>query len=231
MAEPSGFLYPMTTADDGASRAGDMGDLLDDLAASATAKAVESATTTAASIADHESELAALAAGMADRIGAGGRVFTCGNGGSATDAEGVAALFREPPRGRPVPALSLVSDLAIVTALANDVGFERVFARQLRVHARPVDIVMGFSTSGNSDNVLQALRAGHDDGLLAVGFAGDRGGEMAVADFLDTCLVVSSTSIHRIQEAQSALAFDLWGRVQDLLERESANTVHDPGAA
>ena len=95
---------------------------------------------------------------MAERFRGGGRLFAFGNGGSATDAEGAVELFAEPAVGRrPLPALSLVDDRAVLTALANDVGFELVFSRQLIAHARPGDIAVGFSTSGDSVNVLRAF--------------------------------------------------------------------------
>ena len=87
---------------------------------------------------------------MAERFAHGGRLFSFGNGGSATDAQGTAELFRHPPHGRPLPALSLVDDQAVLTALSNDVGFELVFSRQLIAHAAAGDIAVGFSTSGDS---------------------------------------------------------------------------------
>ena len=94
---------------------------------------------------------------MAGRFREGGRLFAFGNGGSASDAESAVALFRDPPRGRPLPAMSLVDDRGVLTALANDVGFDVVFSRQLIAHARSGDIAVGFSTSGDSVNVVRAL--------------------------------------------------------------------------
>ena len=111
---------------------------------------------------------------MAHRFQHGGRLFTFGNGGSATDAEGTAELFRAPTERPPLAALSLVDDRAVLTALANDVGFELVFSRQIIAHARPGDIAMGFSTSGDSVNVLRAFDEAARRGLLTIGLCGLR---------------------------------------------------------
>ena len=113
---------------------------------------------------------------MAERFAAGGRLFTFGNGGSATDAEAVAHLYTEPPWGRALPARSLAEDQAVMTALGNDVGFELVFSRQLIAHGRADDIAMGFSTSGNSDNLMRAFAEARKQGMLTVGIAGTDGG-------------------------------------------------------
>jgi hypothetical protein len=119
-------------------------------------------------------------------------LFTFGNGGSATDAEGTAELFRDPPRGRPLPAISLVDDRAVITALANDVGFELVFSRQLIAHARAGDIAIGFSTSGDSVNVVRprgsSAPGAHD---RPGGHAGGDGRERRV----EHCFVVRSASV------------------------------------
>jgi len=206
------FLYPFIEADER-----DAGPLLADLAASAEAKAAASRELVRRTLAALAPELAAAAAAMARRFLAGGRLLTFGNGGSSTDAAAVAMLFAHPPRGRPVPARSLVADHAVVTALANDVGYELVFSRQLDATARRDDIALGLSTSGGSANVLRALTEARRRGLLAVGLAGYDGGSMVVDGVVDHCLVVRSDSVHRIQETQTAVVFDLWERVQALL--------------
>jgi len=156
---------------------------------------------------------------MAHRFRHGGRLFTFGNGGSATDAEGTAELFRDPARGRGVPAMSLVDDRAVLTALANDVGFDLVFSRQIIAHARPGDVAMGFSTSGDSVNVIRAFDEAARRGLLTIGLSGYDGGAMAVSEVVDHCLVVGSESVHRIQEAQDALVLELWSVVQRCLDQ------------
>lgn len=214
MTEPTDFLYPMVDHGVAVDHHVEVDRLLADLAHSAAEKMQASATITSEALEIHGPQLDAVADAIARRVETGGRLFTCGNGGSATDAEGMASLLRAPPDGRPIAARSLVADMAIVTALANDIGFDAVFARQVMAHGTDRDVLIGFSTSGNSTNVLEAFRAAHERGLLTVGLAGDTGGQMARSDHLDHCLVVAATSIHRIQEAQSALAFALWQRVQ-----------------
>ena len=144
---------------------------------------------------------------MADRFRRGGRLFTFGNGGSATDARSLASLFGRPPVGRPLPAGCLADDPAVLTALANDVGFELVFTRQLIAHAGPDDIAVGISTSGNSRNLLRALGHTARTGLLTLGLAGYDGGDMQGCGAVDACFVVESDSVHRIQEVQAALAW------------------------
>jgi len=208
------FLYPFIEGDER-----DSGPLLTDLAASAEAKAATSHALRDATLAGLDADLDATAAAMASRFEAGGRLFAFGNGGSSTDAAGVVALFSHPPSGRPLPARSLVADHAVLTALANDVGFELVFSRQLIATGDPADIALGLSTSGGSLNLLRAFEEAERRGLLTVGLAGYDGGSMAVAGTIDHCLVVRSDSVHRIQETQSAVVFDLWGRVQRRLDR------------
>jgi D-sedoheptulose 7-phosphate isomerase len=218
--ESTDFLYPMI---DGTEDAGDVEALLDDLASSASGKTATSGRLTTTTLAALDGQLDATAAAMAARFDAGGRLFTCGNGGSATDAEGVASMFSLPsPGARPLAARSLVADVSILTALANDIGFEVVFARQLMAHGREADMVMGFSTSGNSANVIAAFERGAEAGMLTVGLAGYEGGAMAGCDSLQHCLVVRSDSVHRIQEAQSATAHELWRRIQRRLGDRAA---------
>ena len=147
----------------------------------------------------------AAAAAMASCFDGGGRMLAFGNGGSATDAAGTVDLFRRPPHGRPLPALSLVDDQAVLTALANDVGFELVFSRQVIAHGRSGDIAVGFSTSGDSVNMLRAFEEASQRGLVTVGLCGYEGAAMAVSDAVQHCLVVRSESVHRIQETQDAL--------------------------
>jgi len=207
--EATGFLYPFIEEEER-----DPSSLLTALAQSAGVKALETAALSQESLAAYGKELKVIAQQMADRFRAGGRLFAFGNGGSATDAAGLAALFAEPPHGVGLPARSLVQDEAIVTALGNDVGFELVFSRQLIAYARAHDIAVGYSTSGNSDNVIRAFKEANSRGLLTIGFAGYEGGAMAACSELDHCLVVRSSSVHRIQESQSALSYALFELVQ-----------------
>jgi D-sedoheptulose 7-phosphate isomerase len=208
-AEPTGFLYPFIDAEER-----DVGALMTELVASARAKFGESASLRTATLTRCAEKLEDAAAAMAERFRRGGRLFAFGNGGSATDAQGTAELFRLPPYGRALPALSLVEDQAVLTALSNDVGFELVFSRQVIAHAKADDIAVGFSTSGDSPNILCAFDEAARRGLLTVGLCGYEGSGMAVSDAVRHCLVVRSESVHRIQETQDAMMFALWESVQ-----------------
>ena len=218
--EGTDFLYPFIEATER-----DSASLLTDLAASADAKAAESRRLRAETLARYEGELAAIGSEMCGRFVAGGRMFTFGNGGSATDAAAMAALFVRPPAGRALPARSLLADQATLTALGNDVGFDLVFSRQLIAHAGANDIAIGFSTSGNSDNVINALTEAKRRKMLTIGLAGYEGGQMLHDAGLDHCVVASSDSIHRIQETQDAVVLAIWSRIQQLLAAEGEGDV------
>jgi D-sedoheptulose 7-phosphate isomerase len=148
---------------------------------------------------------------MASAFGSGGRLLAFGNGGSSTDAQDLASLFLSPAGdARPLPAFGLTNDIAVVTALSNDIGFDVVFARQLGAFGRSGDIAVGLSTSGNSANLLRAFDEAARKGMLTVGIAGYDGGKMAELDTIDYLFVVPSPSVHRIQEAQTTLYHALW---------------------
>jgi D-sedoheptulose 7-phosphate isomerase len=165
--------------------------------------------------------LAACAAEMAARFTAGGRLLAFGNGGSATDAQQLVTVFLQPGgSARPLPALGLASDPAVLTALSNDVGVEVVFARQLAALGAPADIAVGLSTSGNSENLLRALREAAGRGMLTIGIAGYSGGQLADLDCLDYLFVAPSASVHRIQEAQATMYHVLWELCQAELAGE-----------
>lgn len=210
--EGTGFLYPFLGADDRDASA-----LLADLAASARAKAATSAELRRSTLQECAALLAAAGEAMAERFAAGGRMYTFGNGGSSTDAATLAELFSRPPHGRPLTAWSLAADQAVVTALGNDVGFELVFARQLIAHSGPADIAVALSTSGSSKDLTAALGEARRRGLLTVGFAGYDGGRFAADDGADFCFTVRSQSVHRIQESQALLGYQLWSTVQERL--------------
>jgi len=159
-------------------------------------------------------QLEACARAMAGRFSAGGRLLTFGNGGSSTDAAAVAGVFLAGGDGsRPLPALTLTADVAVLTALGNDVGFDVVFARQVAAMGRRGDIALAVSTSGGSENVIRALDEAGRRGLLTIGLAGYHGGRMAETD-LDFLFAVPSSSVHRIQEAQTTMYHVLWSLVQ-----------------
>jgi D-sedoheptulose 7-phosphate isomerase len=140
----------------------------------------------------------------------GGQLLAFGNGGSARDAESAAQLFLAPPRGRGVRARSLAADPGLVTALANDAGFDVVFARQLAAAGRPADVALGLSTSGDSENLLRGFAESRRRGLATIGLAGYAGGRLAAEGGPDVLLVVPSDSVHRIQEVQRSLLHALW---------------------
>lgn len=222
-AEATGFLYPFIEAEKR-----DASDLVAALARSAQAKMRDSTALRRATVASSAATLARLAGTMAARFATGGRLFAFGNGGSATDAESAVALFRDPPWGRALPALSLVEDRAVLTALANDVGFDLVFSRQLMAHARRGDMALGISTSGDSTNVRVALAEGRRRGMLTIGLCGYGGGAMLDDPVIDVCLVVDSDSVHRIQETQDALVLHLWAALQHHLESGTAEPEETP---
>jgi D-sedoheptulose 7-phosphate isomerase len=166
-----------------------------------------------------ESEAAAIsqiAAAIAERLERGGKLIAFGNGGSATDANDLVSDCMDPPPGWGViPAVSLSAEPANVTAIANDIGTEAIFTRQLIAHARPEDVAVGISTSGDSANILAALAEARKRGLLTVGIVGYDGGRILGERLADHAIVVRSDYIPRIQEVQASIYHVLRG----LLER------------
>jgi D-sedoheptulose 7-phosphate isomerase len=152
----------------------------------------------------------------------GGRMLAIGNGGSSCDAAHFAVEFLHPiTAGRPaLPAINLVADNAMLTAVGNDVGFEHIFARQVIAHGRPGDGLVGFSTSGNSPNLLCAFGRAREMNMTTIGMAGGDGGEMRRSPDIDHCLVVATDSIHRVQEVHVAAYHILWDLVHTLLADE-----------
>jgi D-sedoheptulose 7-phosphate isomerase len=223
--DPAGIqaLYPFLYAD---ARV-DLDAVLAEVGRSTAAKAAEIVALRRSVLANEADRLTACAADMAGRFAAGGRLYTFGNGGSSTDAAEVATTFLHPPRGPALPALSLAADVAVVTALSNDIGFEVVFARQLAALGRRVDTALGLSTSGGSTNVIRAFEEANRRGMLTVGLAGYDGGRMAELDALDYLFVIPSPSVHRIQEAQTTVYHVLWELTQTALAAgEPATTAH-----
>ena len=150
----------------------------------------------------------------------------CGNGGSATDAQHIAVEFMHPITvGRKaLPAICLTNDMAMVTAVANDVGFDDIFTRQIIALASEGDVLLGISTSGNSENLVHAFDTARRLKLITIGFAGDEGGkmlEMSGRSLLDFCLTVPTSSIHRIQETHVALYHIMWDMVHTFLQDKS----------
>lgn len=128
------------------------------------------------------------------------RVYLIGNGGSAADAQHIAGelIGRFKMNRRPLPAVALTTDTSVITALANDFGYDTCFTRQIEALVAPGDIVIAFSTSGNSKGILHAVQAAKDIGAVTIGFTGKDGG--LLKDAVDVCLRAPSSNTPRIQE-------------------------------
>ncbi|MFG3436874.1 SIS domain-containing protein [Nonomuraea sp. NPDC047897] len=219
----TGVRYPFAAPDGDTTR--------EELVRSTAAKAAESAELRLRVLDGLGPALAACARAMAAAFRAGGTLLTFGNGGSSTDAQAVAQLFLTPGRGgRRLPAISLTGDSALLTALANDVHFDVVFARQLAALGRRGDIAVALSTSGGSANVLLGLEAARRAGMVTVGFAGSGGGRMAADALADHLFVVPSSSVHRVQEAQATLCHVLWELVQRAMDGAASDGAAPGGA-
>jgi D-sedoheptulose 7-phosphate isomerase len=167
-------------------------------------------------------EVAAVARRLVDAFERGGRLFSFGNGGSACDAQHLAEelVGRYRRERRPLPAASLSADAAVLTCIGNDFGFAEVFARQVRGHARAGDVVVGFTTSGRSENVVRALEAARELGATTVLFGGGDG--RPAADHADHALVVPSSSTARVQEMHVLLLHALLEPVDSWAAGEEA---------
>ncbi len=165
-----------------------------------------------------------IAAGqaMARAFAKGATLFAFGNGGSTTDAQDLVVELIDPPfpNWSPLPAVALTNDIAVVTAVANDVGFDNVYARQVIAFGQQGDIAFGISTSGNSTNVLVALAQAKKQGLLTVGLAGYDGGKMMHSPAVDFCINSPSDHIPRIQEAQATAYHALVEVIHALLNKK-----------
>lgn len=164
----------------------------------------------------------AAAQAAARAFAQGATLLAFGNGGSATDAQDLVGELIHPPcaGARPLPALALTGDTAVITAVANDVGCENIFARQIIAFGRMGDIAVGISTSGNSPDMLRAFEQARSQGLLTIGLAGYDGGRMARSPALDFCLVVPGEYIPRIQEAQATVYHALLELIFALLREQ-----------
>ena len=154
---------------------------------------------------------------MADALGRGGKLLLFGNGGSAADAQHIAAEFvgRFARDRAPLPAVSLATDTSALTAIGNDYGFEQVFARQIRALGRPGDVAVAISTSGRSPNVIAGVEAAHERGLGTIGLTGGSGGRLA--GIVDIPVAVPSACAARIQECHITVGHVLCEIVESLL--------------
>ena len=206
----SSFLYPFL-----AESETDVDAVLADVRASVLAKSEEIGELRAQTLTEGREELSAAAAALRARLDAGGRLLALGNGGSATDAMDAVADMRCPPPPWPArPALDLTEDSAIVTAIANDIGTDAIFARQVIAHGREGDVLLAMSTSGNSANVIEALAEARRGGLETIAMVGYDGGRVAADRLADHVVVTRSEHIPRIQEAQASA----WHVLRELVE-------------
>ena len=204
-AGTSAFLYPFLEPADV-----DLDVLCDDVAASVLLKAREIDDLRVRTIGDG-SAVAGAAEALRRSLAAGGKVLAFGNGGSATDAMDLVADLRDAG----MRALDLTADTAILTALANDVGVEVLFQRQIIAHARAGDVALAFSTSGGSANIVAALAEARSRGLLTIAILGYDGGRIAAEHRADHVIVAPSEHVPRIQEAQATVYHLLCERVRE----------------
>jgi D-sedoheptulose 7-phosphate isomerase len=197
----AGFLYPFL----GTEKQGTT-DLVDEVASSILMK-VRDDTELRSQVARGESEqIGAAVAAIHQRLQRGGKLIVFGNGGSATDANDLAIDCVLPPHGyKPVPAVSLALEPANITAIANDIGTDAIFLRQLIAQACPDDIAVSISTSGGSRNIIMALEEARKRNLLAIALLGYDGGEIKRRRLADFPIVVACDYIPRIQEVQASI--------------------------
>lgn len=155
-------------------------------------------------------DIAVLSQKMAARFRDGHKLWVMGNGGSACDAQHIAVEFIHPiiEKRRALPALDLVSQIPVLTAISNDKDYARIFIDQIELWGRPGDMAIAISTSGNSPNLIYALEAARSRDILTIAFSGKDGGRLV--DAAEYCFTVPSYSIHRIQESHVALLHILW---------------------
>ena len=200
-AGAASFLYPFL-----GQREHDLDAVLADVRGSVLMKADEVQDLRVRTLSESRAPLRAAARALHDALAGGGRLLALGNGGSATDATDVVADFVAAPAQWGWPArraLDLTADTAIITALANDIGSDVIFSRQVIAYGRPGDVLLSLSTSGNSASVLSALVQARRQGLAAVALVGYDGGRVAAERLADHIVISPSQHIPRIQEAQA----------------------------
>jgi len=169
--------------------------------------------------------LETICAAVAERFGQGGKLLLFGNGGSAADAQHIAAEFvgRYMCERAAIPAMALTVNSSTVTAVANDFGYTEVFARQVAAFGKKNDAVIGISTSGNSPSVLGGIAAARERGILTIGFTGGNGGQLRGT--VDLCLAVPSTATPRIQECHILAGHIVSGYCERVLVEQAAKSV------
>lgn len=187
-------------------------------------KASESAKIKTDFFEENQDRILEAALTLAQAFHSGHKLMVCGNGGSATDAQHVAVEFMHPITvgRRALPSICLTNDMAMVTAVANDVGFDDVFVRQIVALGQEGDVLLAISTSGNSENLLRAFETARRLRIVTIAFSGNDGGEMARVSregLVDFCFTVPTSSVHRIQETHVTLYHILWDLVHEFLQR------------
>jgi D-sedoheptulose 7-phosphate isomerase len=199
-AGASSFLYPFL-----GEQEEQLEPVLDDVRRSVLMKSREIGELRMQTLRENGPTLTAAAAELRGRFESGATLLALGNGGSATDAMDAAADFRSPQDERvPRPAIDLTEDTSILTAIANDIGPDAMFSRQVIAYARPGDAVLAFSTSGNSPNVIDALAEARRRGSMTIAMVGYDGGQIAAQGIADHAVITRSEHIPRIQEAQAS---------------------------
>jgi D-sedoheptulose 7-phosphate isomerase len=197
----AGFLYPFLGQEKQKT-----GDLLSEVAASIRMKVQDDSRLRAQVAQEQSGSISNASLAIHERLARGGKLIIFGNGGSATDANDWAIDCVCPPSGyHPVPAISLALEPANISAIANDVGTDVIFLRQLIAHARPEDVAIGISTSGGSRNIIMALEEARKRNMLTVALLGYDGGEIKRRQLADFPLVVQCDYIPRIQEVQASI--------------------------
>jgi D-sedoheptulose 7-phosphate isomerase len=197
----AGFLYPFLGKEKQETR-----DVVAQVASSIRMKVRDDALLRERVAKEESEKIAAAAHAIRERLAGGGKLILFGNGGSATDANDFAIDCVMPPAGyKPVPAISLSMEPANLSAIANDVGTELIFQRQLIAQAKPGDVAFGISTSGGSKNIVAALEEARKRNLLTVALLGYDGGEVLRRGLADFPLIVRSDYIPRIQEVQASI--------------------------
>jgi D-sedoheptulose 7-phosphate isomerase len=196
----AGFLYPFL-----AERESELEPVVDDVRSSVLMKSQEIAALRAQTLLENADALADAAGSLAASFERDGKLLALGNGGSSTDAMDVVADLRSPRAARKGrPAIDLTEDAAILTAIANDIGPDAIFSRQVIAYGRPGDSLLALSTSGNSANVIEALAEARRTGLQTIAMVGYDGGRIAAQGLADHVIITRSEHIPRIQEAQAS---------------------------
>lgn len=179
-------------------------------------------------LAEHAEDVAHTCHAMARRFHRGGKLVVFGNGGPSTDAQHVAVEFVHPVivGKRALPAVSLTSDVATLTGIANRVGLAEIFAHQIRFLAEPSDIALGLSTDGRCANVLHGLRQAREIGMLTIALVGGDGGPIAASGVADHVLIARSTDPRVVKEVHVTTYHVLWELVHVFFEQPG---ILDPG--